>query len=86
MNKPAVLVAEDLYLNMTRFHDQLFEVNLVAPERGKRLAAPGRNHSIELIRTEDNAHAPAATAPRGFEHQRVADPACGVRCSCAIIW
>ena len=70
----AVLVGEDLHLDMAGALDQLLEIDLVLAEGGLGLAPRRRRcrgASARLV--ADDAHAAAAAAPRRLEHQRVAD-------------
>ena len=78
MHQIAVQVAQNLHFDMARAAHQLFQIHLVVAEGRQRFAA----RDVELFRQLrfgfDHAHAAPATAPTGFQHQRVAD-CCGQR-------
>ena len=71
--KVAVLVAEDLHLNVARAQDHLLEISLAIAEGGLGLA-PALAHLLDqLAVVQDRPHAAPAAAPGGLEHQRIAD-------------
>ena len=73
MHDIAVLVAEDLHLDMAGAFHQLFEIDLVLAESGLGLAL-GDDHVVHELRfVADHAHAAATAAPRRLEHHRVTD-------------
>ncbi len=69
----ALLVAEDLHLDMARAKDHLFKVALAVAEGGLGLAAAFADLLLELLLGHDRAHPTPAAAPGGLEHQRIAD-------------
>ena len=69
----AVLVGEDLHLDVAGALDQLLEIDLVAAEGGLGLAPGGVDVVEEARLVADDPHAAAAAAPRRLEHQRIAD-------------
>ncbi len=73
MDDRAVLVGEDLHLDMAGALDQLLEIDLVAAEGGLGLAPRRVDVVEETGLVADHPHAAAAAAPRRLEHQRVAD-------------
>ena len=70
---PAMLVAEDLNLDVPRPRDHLFEVTLAIAKGRLGLAAALQHLFFKLILAMDRAHAAPATAPRRLEHQGVSD-------------
>src|SRR2546427_7652733 len=73
MHDRAVMIPEDLELDMPRRLDVLFEVELSHTERRFRLALRGFNRMRQLARSADDAHAAAAAAGRGLDDHRVPD-------------
>ncbi len=69
----ALLVAEDLDLDMAGAGDHLLEIALAVAEGGLGLAPALEHLLLQLVRPVDGAHAPAAAAPGRLEHQGVAD-------------
>src|SRR5690606_26822749 len=69
----AMGVAQDLDLDVTGTLDKLVEIDLIVAEGG--LGLPPRVHRLagEVGFRADDAHAAPAAAPRGLQHQRVAD-------------
>ncbi len=70
----AVLVAEDLDLDVPRPLEELLDVDPVVGEAGARLGARRPVGGGQPVRRADPAHALAAAAGRRLEHHRVADP------------
>ena len=67
----AVVVADDLDLDVaTSFEVRLDEHRAVA-ERRQRLARRRRNRVVELVRRAHDAHAPSAAAGSGLDERRV---------------
>ena len=73
MDDVAVFIPEDLHLDVTGPADEPLEVDLVAAKRGLRLAPAGLDLPRQVGFALDLAHAPAAAAPTGLQHQRIAD-------------
>ena len=73
MNHVAVLIGEDLKLNMARIANGAFEDQFVRPERARRFGTCPRQRIGEIERGRDQPHAPPATAGSRFHHQRKAD-------------
>ena len=69
----AVIVAEDLHLDMARAPDQLLKIDLVVAERGQAFAPRGLDPVGELGLVLDLAHAASAAAPARLEHDGKAD-------------
>jgi len=69
----AVAVGEDLHFDVAGPFDQLLEIDVVLAEGGLRLAPRRRQLAGKRVAVGDDAHAAAAAAPRGLEHQRIAD-------------
>ena len=69
----AVIVAEDLHLDMARAADQLLQIDLVVAERGQAFAPRGLHLVGELGLVPDLAHAAPAAAPARLEHDRKTD-------------
>ncbi len=76
MHQIAVLVAQDLHLDVACAADQLLEIDLVVAEGGQRLAPRGFQRRRQLGCGFDDTHAAAAAAPAGLEHDREADAGC----------
>jgi hypothetical protein len=70
----AVRVAEDLDFDMARVVHVALEQHAVAAEGIARLALAGLEVGHELVEHAHDAHALAAAAVRGLDHQREADP------------
>ncbi len=68
----AVLVAEDLHLDMPRLEDQLLQIALAVAEGGLGLRAALADLRLQLVRPVDGPHPAPAPAPGRLEHQRVA--------------
>ena len=73
MDDIAMTVAHDLHFDMAGTLDQLFQVNFVLAERGLGFALAFSDFALQLGLGADGAHTATAAAPRGFEHQRIAD-------------
>ena len=69
----AVLVAEQLDLDVARVDDELLDEHAVVAERGLRLRLRAREALRNLALRPGDAHALAAAAGRGLDHHRVAD-------------
>ena len=74
----AVVVGEDLHLDVARAGDVTLEEHLAPPERGGRLAARGGQGAGQLVGARDDPHPAAPAAVRGLDQQREADPRGGV--------
>ncbi len=59
----AVLVAEDLDLDVTRAQDHLFKITLAVAKGSLGLAPPLEHLVLQLIRPLNGAHATPAAAP-----------------------
>ena len=73
MNDVALAVAKDLKLDVSRLLDVALQQNPIATEGAGRLALAGFQRGWKFCRCIDDAHAFAAAAVRGLDHQRVAD-------------
>ncbi len=69
----AVLVAEDLHLDMAGALDHLLQVALAVAEGGLGLAPALAHLFLQLLGLHDGPHAAAAAAPAGLEHEGIAD-------------
>ena len=69
----AVLVAEDLHLDVAGAQDHLFEIPLAVAEGGLGLAPALAYLLDQLAVVQDRPHAAPAAAPGRLEHQRIAD-------------
>ncbi len=69
----ALLITKDLHLDVTGADDHLFEITFAVAESGFGLAAAFANFVGQFRLGLDRAHASAAAAPAGLEHQGVAD-------------
>ncbi len=69
----AVLVAEDLHLDMACAQDHLFKIALAVAEGGLGLAPPFAHLVGQFLGPVDRAHAPPAAAPGRFQHKGIAD-------------
>ena len=72
----AVLIAEQLHFDVPWTLESPLEVHRRVAERRLRLAARRPQRSRQLGFLVDEAHALAAAAGNGLQHQRVADAAC----------
>src|SRR5690606_13326687 len=73
MDDLTMSVAEYLELGGARTSDVAFEQDAIAAERVFRLALAGREVGLEFPCIAHDAHALAAAAVSGLDHQRVAD-------------
>ena len=78
MHQIAVEIPQDLDFNVARPPHQLLDVHLVVAERGPGFASRGLDERRKLPCRLDHAHAAAAAAPTGLEHERVAETPCEV--------
>jgi hypothetical protein len=69
----AMLVGDDLYFNVTRSLDELFEVDLSGSESALCLAAGGSKCCGEFFGGEDGSHAFTSASGSGFEHHGIAN-------------
>ena len=72
MDGLAVLVGDDLHLDMLGVEHHLFQVDRVVVEGGHGLLAGDLVLFLQILVTVDAADAPAAAAGGGLEHQRIA--------------
>src|SRR5205823_8494236 len=78
----AMPIREDLNFNVARIHDELFDEHPVVAEGRLRLRAGARQTLAEFALRMGNAHALAAPARRGLDHDGIADLGrdfCGLR-------
>ena len=73
MDDVAVRIAEDLEFDMPRMCDVTLQQYTIAAERILRFALAGFQCGGELVDRTHDAHALAAAAVRGLDHQRIAD-------------
>ncbi|MNF70293.1 hypothetical protein D3C84_521990 [compost metagenome] len=73
VDQVAVLVAEQLNLNVTRIDQRLFEDQFVAAKPVQCLGARGANLCEQIPCIVHQAHAASAAAGTGLDHQRIAD-------------
>ena len=69
----AVLVADDLDLDVARPGEVALDVDLVAAEERLRLALRGVHRLLHLVGAAHDLHAAAAAAERGLDRERPAD-------------
>ncbi len=69
----AVLVGQDLHLDVARVLDELLEIHGAVAERGFGLRARGVKTGDERRLVARDAHAASAAARRGLDHHRVTD-------------
>src|ERR1700688_2712556 len=74
MDDVAMRVAEHLHLDMTRPLEIAFEQHPIVAKGALRLPLGANQRAGELVRPGDDAHAAPATASRGLDHDREADP------------
>ncbi len=67
----ALLVAQDLHLDVPRALDHLFQIALAVAEGGFRLAPALADLGLQLVLGQDRAHPPPAAAPGRLQHQGV---------------
>ena len=72
----ALLVAKDLHLDVAGAQDHLFQIPLAIAKGGFGLAAAFADFQFQLVFRQDRAHAAPAAAPRGLEHQGIANLGC----------
>ena len=73
MHQVAVVVPQNLDLDVARAANQLFEIDLVVPERRQALAPRGLDRIGEFGFGLDRAHAAPAAAPARLEHNGKTD-------------
>ena len=73
VKRPALLVGQHLYLDMTRFLDELLDEDPVVAEAGARLVLGAAKAFGGFLIAAGDAHALAAAACRGLEHDGIAD-------------
>ena len=73
MHDVAVLVGEDLHLDVPRPREVLLQVELAVAERRLRLGARHRHRRRQLRRGVHHLHAAAAAAGRRLDQHRIAD-------------
>ncbi len=69
----ALLVAEDLHLDVTGAGDHLFKIALAVSKGGLGLAPAFQHLVLQLLGAFDRAHAATAAPPGRLEHQGIAD-------------
>ena len=69
----AVLVGEDLNLDVARMQDHLLDVDAAVAERGGRLARGSPECRLEVLGRRHPAHTLAAASGDGLQHHRVAE-------------
>src|SRR3546814_10368769 len=69
----AVVVAEDLHLDMARRRQAALQQDMLVAERGLGLAARRLQRFEEIVLARPHSHALAAAAGGSLDHQRVAD-------------
>jgi hypothetical protein len=72
----AVVVGDDLDLNVAGIGDKAFEEHDRVTERALRLALRALERDFEFVRGEHLADTAAAAATTGFDDQRIADGLC----------
>src|SRR5260370_39385512 len=72
MNQVAVMIAQDLNLNMARALDVLFDESSSIGKGALSFAPSGGECFFELRRAADNAHATPAASSRGLNKDRKA--------------
>jgi len=72
MNGPAVVVGQDLELDVARLLDALLEIDRVIAEGRSRLAPASFEGRLETVVVRDDPHALAAAAGRGLDHDGIA--------------
>src|SRR5262245_15214192 len=83
----AVMIGEQLHLDVPRPVDAALEVYGRIAKGGARLGSRGASGAWKLLRSLDDAHALAAAAGDGLDHDRIADALCdlgnlGIRDAC----
>ena len=73
MHQIAMIVAEQLHLDVPGLFDELFEIHLVLAERRLGLALALRHFGPQLLGIGDAPHAASAPAPACLEHQGITD-------------
>ena len=73
VHRTAVQIAQDLHFHMAGPAHEFFKIQFVIAEGGLGFAPGGFQRSGQIGIVFDHAHAPAAAAPRGLEHDRVAN-------------
>jgi hypothetical protein len=69
----AMLVGEDLNLDVARTLDELLEIDLSGTKGTLGFAGGGGESSLQILRPMDGAHSFAASAGGGFEHDGITD-------------
>ena len=71
-NHRAVMIGKQLHLDVTRSHDAALEVDGRVAEGRSGFRAGGAKRARQVVRAVHDAHALAAAAGHGLQHQRVA--------------
>ncbi len=80
----AIVVADDLHLDMARLADQPLDIDAVAAEGGLRLGLAARIGLLQLGGVLDDAHAAPAAAGDRLDHDRAAGAERGEECLCLV--
>ena len=78
----AVMVADDLHLDMARLADQALDIDAVVSEGGLRLGLAARIGFLQLRGVLDEPHAAPAAAGHRLDHDRAAGAERGEECLC----
>ncbi len=73
VDEVAVGIADDLELDVVRVEHEFFEITTAIAEADDGLAGRGLKECDEILRLETRAHAAAAAAGGGLDHDRKAD-------------
>src|SRR5579863_4584272 len=69
----AVLVGQNLHLDVARVDNRLLDINLAVAKRTLSLAAGAFQRRLEIPWSVDKSHAFASAARRGFQHDGISD-------------
>ena len=71
MQQVAMLITQQLHLDVARIAHQLFDIDLVIAKRTGRFAPGDLDLRAQIVGRFDDAHAAPTAAPTGLEHDRV---------------
>src|SRR6266487_1685313 len=80
MNNVAVTIGDDLKFHVVRIEDKFLKINLVISESFLRLVTRAMERRLKARLIVGRAHAAAASACDGLDHNRITDLLCNLDC------